>query len=267
MRVAEGEAGVVDDHAHVADVVVEALELQEHDAQPRPAGGYGAAGERLEGLAVGERVADGRVAGDALGERRRPLERKRLEELFGALVDEAESGFEVNDRLALDAEAEVTGLDDAGVDGPHGDLVDALAFDAAERERLTRVDEVGARGHVATQRVVVRRPELMEGETAEIGVAEGNQAEQVVDLALEPARGERARGQRRERRGRRGHRHADDDGGPQSRGREHVDEREVTIVGSRVGRREELAVSAELGQAIGERRDPRAGQPARDRPG
>src|SRR5207247_1354064 len=51
--VAEGKARVVDDHADVGDVVVEALELEEDDAQPSGARRHVAAGECLERLAVG----------------------------------------------------------------------------------------------------------------------------------------------------------------------------------------------------------------------
>src|SRR5262249_13359969 len=138
VRVPEGESGVVDDHADVADVVVNTLELEPDDAEPAGARRHGDAGQLLDRLAVSEDVTNARVAGDALGERGCRVEREPLEELLGALVDEAESRLEVHDRLALDAEAEVTGLDDPGVDRPHGDLEDALAFDAPERKRLAR---------------------------------------------------------------------------------------------------------------------------------
>jgi len=55
--VAEGEAGVVDDHADVGDVVVEPFELEEDDAEPARARRNLAAGKRLERLAVREPVA------------------------------------------------------------------------------------------------------------------------------------------------------------------------------------------------------------------
>src|SRR2546422_6157818 len=108
---------------------------------------------------------------DALGECRRPVERKALEELLRALVDEPESSLEVHDRLALDAEAEVPGLDDPGVDWPHGDLEDSLPLDMPERKRLARVDEVRARHGVAAQWVIALRPVLMEREAPEIRVS------------------------------------------------------------------------------------------------
>ena len=46
-----------------------------------------------------------------------------------------EACVEVKDAVADDVEAKVAGLDDAGVDGADGDLVDALALDAEERMR------------------------------------------------------------------------------------------------------------------------------------
>ncbi len=147
---------------------------------------------------MGEGVTDARIARDAFGERGRAVEGKALEELLGALVDEAESRLEVHDRLALDAEAEVAGLDDAGVDRPHGDLEDALTLDVPERKRLARLDEVGTRHDVTTQRVISLRPVLMECESPKIRMPLGHEAEQVVDLALEAAGGERAGGERSE---------------------------------------------------------------------
>jgi hypothetical protein len=44
----------------------------------------------------------------------------------------AERDLEVEDLLAVALEAEVAGLDDAGVDRADGDLVDLLAFHAEE---------------------------------------------------------------------------------------------------------------------------------------
>ena len=94
-------------------------------------------------------------------------ERQRLEELLGALVDEAQPRLEVDDRLALDAEAEVAGLDDAGVHRADRDLEEALALDATEGERLARVDQKSPRGdRVAAQRVIVRRARTGAGRVA-----------------------------------------------------------------------------------------------------
>jgi hypothetical protein len=96
----------------------------------------------------------------------------------------------------------VAGLDDSGMDRAHRDLEDALALDAAEGKRLARVGEVRARHDVAAQRVISVGPVLMERETPQIRMPLGDQAEQVVDLALETAGRERACRQRGEARDR-----------------------------------------------------------------
>ena len=57
----------------------------------------------------------------------------RLEALLDALVHVAQPLLEPQHLLADDLEAEVAGLDDAGVHGSDGDLVHAVAFDAHER--------------------------------------------------------------------------------------------------------------------------------------
>src|SRR5262249_8848076 len=200
-------------------------------------------------------------------QRRRPVEGDALEELLRALVDEAEAGLEIYDRRALDAEAEVARLDDPRVHGAHGDLEDALAVDPLERKRLARVDEVRPRYDVAAQRVVPLRPVLMEGETPEIRVTLRDQAEQVVDLALETAGRERARGEGREAGHRRRDRDEYRDRRRQLRRREDVDESEVAPGGARVRHREELAPHAQRRQTVGERRNLPGGQPALDHAG
>src|SRR5439155_26988755 len=97
---------------------------------------------------------------------------ERRDEVPGALVDEAEPRLEVHDRLALDAEPEMSGLDDPGVHRADDDLEDALAPDAAEGERLVFVPEVVPWRHVPSQRVIPRGPELMEGEPAQVRMAD-----------------------------------------------------------------------------------------------
>ena len=132
VSVAEGEAGIVHDHADVADVVVQTLELEEHHPEPRRARRNLGAGQRFDRLTVGDGVGDRFVAGDAFGERRGPLEGQGFEELLRPLVDEAQTGFQIDDRLALDGEPKMAGLDDPGVHGTHGDLEQTVAVDASE---------------------------------------------------------------------------------------------------------------------------------------
>ena len=66
VRVRHGEARIVADHAEVRHVVVQPLHFQEHNAEILRARWNFHSGESLQGLAVGQRVPDGRVAGDAL---------------------------------------------------------------------------------------------------------------------------------------------------------------------------------------------------------
>src|SRR5205814_7608444 len=124
----------------------------------------------FERAAVRERMAHARVSRDPLRELDALREGKRLEQLLGALVHEAEPRLEIHDRLAFDAEAEVAGLDDAGVHRPHRDLEDAFAFDPPERKRLALVVKVRAGDDIAAERVIIRGPELVEREPAEIGM-------------------------------------------------------------------------------------------------
>ncbi len=60
-------------------------------------------------------------------------EGQRLEALLDALVRVAQALLEAQHLLADDREAEMSGLDDAGVHRPDRDLVHAVAFDADER--------------------------------------------------------------------------------------------------------------------------------------
>src|SRR5262249_36653953 len=163
---------------------VESLELQQNRAKRERPRGDDAAGERFERPAVRQRMAHARVSGNALGELARACQRQRLEQLLRALVHEAEARLEVDDRLALETEAEVAGLDDAGVHGPHRDLEDALALDATEGEWLPLVAEVGSRRRVAAQRMISVRPELMKSQPAQVGMAVRHDAEQIVHLPL-----------------------------------------------------------------------------------
>ena len=159
VRVGNGEAGVGGDHAEVGHVVVEPLHLQQDHALIAGGRRHGAAGQRLQRLAVGQRVADGRVAGDALGQRHPFLRRAPLEQLLRALVGEVEADLQVDHRFADHAEAEMPRLDDAGMHRADGDLVDALAADRQEGERRAVVRERRRRRRVLAQRMIVGRPE------------------------------------------------------------------------------------------------------------
>ena len=78
-----------------------------------------------------------RIAGDGLDERSQRTRVAIEQAAFDPAVLVAELDLEMVDALAETHEAERAGLDDAGVDRPHGDLVNFLALDLV----------VGVRGH------------------------------------------------------------------------------------------------------------------------
>ena len=200
VRMGHGEARVVGDHAEIRHVVVEAFQLEKHDAQVAGPVRLRHPRRRLERLAEGQRVAHARVAGDALGQAYAVGRPAALEQLLGALVGEVEAHLHVDDRLAQHAEPEVPRLDHAGVHRPHRDLVDALAAHLLEREGLAIVVEL-ARARVLAQREPVGRPEPVAHERARIGMAHGGDAEEIGHLPLEArgrvvARRQRAHGRR-----------------------------------------------------------------------
>ena len=162
-----GEADPGADGADVVEVVVEPLQLEQQRAGAPQLPGRGEAEDALAGLRVGDRVGDGAGPAGPLGEGQ-PI--GQLPPLGGALepavlVEEAQVDEE--DPLADDVEAEVPGLDHAGVDRPDGDLVHPLPLDRDGPAR--RVERVGDE---RAQRLVAVEPQAVE----------------VVGLALVPLR-------------------------------------------------------------------------------
>ena len=111
-----------------------------------PAGGTRVFGRVFERQAVGEVVADGRVAGDAFGELDASVGVAAFEELFDAFVDEPEAGLHGDDRFANDGEAKVAGFDDAGMDWSDWDLVDTATSDATNGNGSRRRPLLAAAG-------------------------------------------------------------------------------------------------------------------------
>ncbi len=185
------ERHVAGERAEVAGVRGQPLELERERAQCVRARRDFTAAERLERLRVRESVADGRVARQLLDlvhrARVRPPDQRALE----AAVLVAEHDLEVQHLLAVALEAEVAGLDDAGVHGPDGDLVHLIAFHA--EERVVRAD--------AERRVVqpvrARAVRRVAAQRLEPRVAGGQDAELLHDLALEARGGDDVRGERR----------------------------------------------------------------------
>jgi hypothetical protein len=105
-------------------------------------------------------VSDRRVARHALGERHAVNRLTAREEALRALVCEIQTGPHLDDGLAEDAEAEMTGLNDAGMDGTDGNLIDALALHFRERKRPAVIGK--RRGQpVLAQGTVRLRPEAV----------------------------------------------------------------------------------------------------------
>ena len=92
-------------------------------------GGDVDAERRLDRAREGERIGDGAVAGGAAGELRGLVECRAAHQPVDALVDVAEPLLQPHHGLAVGGEAEMPGLDDAGMHRPDRDLVQALAFD------------------------------------------------------------------------------------------------------------------------------------------
>ena len=89
----------------------------------------------FEQLAVGGRVPARRIAGDCLGEVEAAPVRAAAQRPLDAAMLVAERDFQMDHPLAMAVEAEMPGLDDAGMHRTDRDLVD---FGAGDREELRR---------------------------------------------------------------------------------------------------------------------------------
>ena len=181
----EGDIGC--DSPDVRDMVVDALELEEHDAEVAGARRRLDVGQPLDRVGVREGVADGRVSGDRLRQEQPVAPGQPLEALLDALVHVEQPELEVEDRLSGDSESEMAGLDDAGVDRPHREVEDALARDRPIRAELPAHARHGLPVvEVLPQRPGALRPVVVQGDPVRVGMALGRRPEIVHDLALEP---------------------------------------------------------------------------------
>ena len=133
MRMHERERGVVADGADVAEMVGQPFELRHQRPQIARARRRFDVQRRLDGVGEGDPISDRAVAGRARGKPRRPLDRRAGHQRFDALVHVAEALFEPHHGLAAGGEAEMSRLDDAGVHGTDGNLMQAFAFDRQKR--------------------------------------------------------------------------------------------------------------------------------------
>ncbi len=192
---AEGQRGVVAECAEVAQVVGDALAFEHQRAQPGRALGNLALPRRFQRHAIGPGVGHGRVARHPAGEPVRFQRRQLGEAALDALVHVAQVLLEPQHFLADDREAEVAGLDDAGVHRADGDLVHAIAFDA--HEGVVGGQGAGARGcglGALSQRRPPGCPQAVVQPRPLVATAVGVQARQVGHGALQAhGAGERGR--------------------------------------------------------------------------
>ena len=212
---------VAGERAEVADVVREALELERDAADGVGVRGHHGAGERLDRLAVRQRVADRRVARGGLHVRQGPLRRPAHEGPLDAAMLVAERDLEVKDLLAVALEPEVPGLDHAGVDRADRDLVDLVPFDPEEISHSGR--DPGVRR--PAPRVVALAIRMMEPHRLQPRMSLEPDAVLLGDLALEEVRLRDLGHDRLERRSVR--RRARDEQAPVRVVREHGRERDV----------------------------------------
>ena len=134
------------------------------------------------------------------------VERRPGHQGFDPLVDVAEPLLEPHDGLAVGGEAEMAGLDDAGMDRADRNLVQALAF--ARQERVGRAPR--PQRPAATASGWREAPAAMVEPGPRVGQADGGEPEQILDRALRagcagacrrPTEGKRpvGTGQRRDR--------------------------------------------------------------------
>jgi hypothetical protein len=175
---------VVRERAEVPDVVREALELERDASQRLRARRLLAAGQRLDHLAVGRRVSDRGVARERLRIVDGALARSADHRPLDAAVLVAERDLEMEDVLAVALEAEVPGLDHAGVNGPDGHFVHFVALDAVE----VRDSDRGALAARPGKRLTAGAVRAVIADRLEPRMAERAQSELLGDLAFEQVR-------------------------------------------------------------------------------
>src|SRR5438128_2037096 len=96
VRMRNGETRVVTNHAKVGHMIVKSFHFQQNHTQIVGAGGYLTASQLLHGLTIGQRVTDGRVARNALGQFHAGSRRAPLEELLRAFMREVEPNLQID---------------------------------------------------------------------------------------------------------------------------------------------------------------------------
>ena len=128
MGVNQRKGRIVADGADVAEMIGDPLQFRHHAAQHGGARRNVNRERRLDGAGKRKAERDRRVPGHP---RHHPCGRGEIDigqESVDPLVHIAEPRFQPRHRLAVGGEAEMAGLDDARVNGTHGDLVKPMAL-------------------------------------------------------------------------------------------------------------------------------------------
>src|SRR5262245_45658447 len=108
------------------------------------------------------------IAGDRLRQGHASRKLHRCKHILNAFLQEDQTRFEINDRLTVDAEAKMPGLDDTCVNRPHRDLKDAISTYLLKRKCLTAIFDSRWLSRIFSQRVITFGPELMQRQTPQI---------------------------------------------------------------------------------------------------
>ncbi len=197
--VQDAVADVVCERADVGGVVVEPFELEQECSQVLPGGRDGDAERVLDREAERQVVADGGVAGDAFGELGPGAVVAVLEELLDPFVDEPQPCLHGDDRFADDREPEVArARSSPACTGPTGISKTPSPSTSTNGNGLAGLVDRRRRAAVVPEGMPLVGPVLVMHEAAEERVADGDDAEEVGELAFEPAGGKRQRRQARD---------------------------------------------------------------------
>ena len=121
-----------------------------------------------------DRVPDDRVAGDRLGHDHAAPRARALDQRFRPAVLVAELDLERQHLLAVTLETEMPRLDDAGVHGADGDLVDTAAGDREEAMSAIRITfEVAVTAQRLQPRMTLRNDSALLEDLALEGLGAG----------------------------------------------------------------------------------------------
>ena len=134
-------------------MVGNALTLQQQRAQPGSTLGNRGLRCRFQRHAIGPGIAHGGVARDAPGQPAGVQRRQLRHAMLDALVRVAQALLQTQHFLPHHREAEMAGLDDAGMHRAHGNLMDAVAVHMHKRV----IDELGRRQQRQLARVLLQR--------------------------------------------------------------------------------------------------------------